>query len=480
MRRILVLAALLAAALVAPSTGAAITIGQGGQPSVAVDAAGTAYVAWAGVGSPRALRFCRLPRGASACDRGAASAIAAPGNSTSVSRPIVLVSGSRVVVLQYRFGADVPNGFGLLNFISTDGGRTFGPGEVVGSVLVNEAVAGPGDTLSAASRFTPALTPGLPAGSVTFQNVALTGAGGGTLPTILAPGPATDGAVGLVDAGTPLAVYVRTDVIPNVTEFRRYSGAGDLNDQASWTSPVGLGPLQRPVLAGGRKGLFLLGTARGSKISVRRFTGSGFSRPVTLGTGFAGHLVQNAAGRLHAAWGYHDANGMLQLAYGTSDNGTDWRVRNLVTVGRTSQLVASARVAAAGDHVVIAWQIGTQVRVDRATPERAGARRRPSLSGFASARPSGVVVHLSVSGTVAAPPGVPRAGACTGTVKLSVVRGGSVLASRTVPVRRTCEFSLRIDAPAALVAGAGHRVRFAFAGNRLLTPVTIERPLSRD
>ena len=57
MRRPHLLVATLAAAaipfLLPPVASAAITVGPGSQPGLAVDAAGTAYVAWLGPGNPQ-------------------------------------------------------------------------------------------------------------------------------------------------------------------------------------------------------------------------------------------------------------------------------------------------------------------------------------------------------------------------------------------------------------------------------------------
>ena len=167
--RRLVCVAVFVAALSAPSVAGAFDVGRGFGPGVAVDAAGTAYIAWSGPENPAAsLQFCRLPRGATKCE--IAHAIAAPG--TTTSRAFVTVSGSRVVVVQYRYpftGTDVA---GVYEFVSTDGGKSFGAGRVVGTIPFFEAVAGPGDTLSGV---TDAVT-----GGMQFQNVPL---GGGAAAT---------------------------------------------------------------------------------------------------------------------------------------------------------------------------------------------------------------------------------------------------------------------------------------------------------
>ena len=88
----LVTLALLAAMLVAVPAHAstATTVGRGYAPGVAVDAAGTAYIAWVGEeAGTTSLNFCRLPRGAAACD--VAHPIVTPA--TALHRPFVTVSG---------------------------------------------------------------------------------------------------------------------------------------------------------------------------------------------------------------------------------------------------------------------------------------------------------------------------------------------------------------------------------------------------
>ncbi|MDX6224600.1 MAG: hypothetical protein QOE64_976, partial [Frankiales bacterium] len=84
--------------LVAPATGAAFTIGVGSQPGVAVDAAGTAYVAWNQTGRPDPvpLEFCKIPRGATSCTP---ATLTVPG--TVQRAPFVFVRGTRVIVVSF-------------------------------------------------------------------------------------------------------------------------------------------------------------------------------------------------------------------------------------------------------------------------------------------------------------------------------------------------------------------------------------------
>jgi hypothetical protein len=69
-----------------------IGLGAGSNAGVAIDPAGTSYVAWVGPESTvSSLNFCRLPRGAVTCD--VLVAIASEG--TSLSRPFVTVNDMR-------------------------------------------------------------------------------------------------------------------------------------------------------------------------------------------------------------------------------------------------------------------------------------------------------------------------------------------------------------------------------------------------
>jgi hypothetical protein len=275
------------AAAAAPAGAGAVTIGPGNvfsAPGVAVDAAGTAYIAWrgpeSGLGS---LQFCRLPRGASACD--VRQAIAAPGD--TVTRAFVVVSGARVVVLQYRYGVEV----GMYSFTSADRGATFGPAVKVGTIPFSEAVPGPGDTLSGVTN----------AASIggAFQNVPLPGGAADAYAALWGTDLPYNGAVGLVDAATPLAIFGTGS---DVAQFRRYVGTGALNDAASWSAPGDLGIARYPKLAGGPTGLALLASNAASPATLyaRKFNGTAFGAPATITTGFdppSLHAFQDAAGR---------------------------------------------------------------------------------------------------------------------------------------------------------------------------------------
>jgi hypothetical protein len=339
----------LAMVLLAPgAAGAAtpLTIGTGHKPGVAVDGAGTAYIAWYGDESTvSSLRFCRLPRGAGACD--VAGTIAAPG--TSLSRPFVTVVGSTVRVISYRYGLTAPRFDEVWQFTSADGGASFDAGHAIGITAFDEAVSGPGDTLSVATN---AVTEG-----ELFQNMPLGGGTAAESRALLSTDHPYNGTVGLADAGTPVVVSATG---ASLAQFRRYAGAGSLNDPASWTAPVDIGYADYPRLAGGPAGLFLLAGTETNALMVRKWNGTTFNAGVTIadaGDDAQAHLAQDPGGRLHAVFGHGTAEG-LQLESATSDDGVTWQSGVLLTQPG-AQSIAQLRAAAAADHIgVAAWETG--------------------------------------------------------------------------------------------------------------------------
>jgi hypothetical protein len=333
--------------LLAPAAAGAatpLTIGTGHKPGVAVDGAGTAYIAWYGDESTvSSLHFCRLPRGAGACD--VAGTIAAPG--TSLSRPFVSVVGSTVRVVSYRYGLTAPRFDEVWQFTSADGGASFDAGHAIGITAFDEAVSGPGDTLSVATN---AVTEG-----ELFQNMPLGGGTAAESRALLSTDHPYNGTVGLADAGTPVVVSATG---ASLAQFRRYAGAGSLNDPANWTAPVDIGYADYPRLAGGPAGLFLLAGTETNALMVRKWDGTTFNAGVTIadaGDDAQAHLAQDPGGRLHAVFGHGTADG-LQLESATSDDGVTWQSGVLLTQPG-AQSLAQLRAAAAADHIgVAAWE----------------------------------------------------------------------------------------------------------------------------
>ncbi len=330
-----VVAAVLLPAATAPAAVTPITLGDGDFPGVGVDNAGNAYVAWRGprdAMGTRPLMFCRVPKGASACEGGAAKVLAAPG--TSESRSFVFVSGSRVAVVESRFSPD-PAIRGLYVLTSLDGGATFGPARNVAQVgLLLDAVAGPGATISVVGSYS---------FNLRFENFAVDAtADEPGFATLSPPGSELDlGAVDL-DSVTPFVLLY--DGSGNAA-WRRWDGSGSVNDAANWTAPSTPGYLgEEPELAGGPLGLFAGGRQQPPSTApvVRRFEGSGFRPPALVEQTSANpEIAQDAGRRLHAVYGGFD------LKHSYSDDGVTFKHETLVTSASPSE---RPRVAAAADH----------------------------------------------------------------------------------------------------------------------------------
>jgi hypothetical protein len=342
----LALALMLVLCPAAAGARAPVLLGEGNEADVAVDAAGTAYAAWVGNGAdPTSLNYCRLPRYATACD--VSVPITVPG--TSLTRPFVTVSGSRVEVFSYRYGLSGSQFAAVYLFISTDRGASFDAGRRVGTIAFFDAIQGPGDTVSAIAD-----------NSSIFQNIPANGSGGETREVHLADDHPYSPTVGLVDAGTPIAAFATG---AGALQFRRYTGSGDVNDAASWTPAQEISALARyPRFASGPAGLFLESDNSEGNVVVQKFDGTAFGPPVEIPgqahelTGGSKDIVQDAAGRLHTVWPFGDADGN-HIRYAISDDGSTWQATTLESgpkPGNVAQAADQMRLAVAPDHVGVA------------------------------------------------------------------------------------------------------------------------------
>lgn len=336
---------LLAACAAAPA-GAAdpvspLRIGDGDSPNVTVDAVGTAHIAWRGAGSNSAqLFYCRLPRGASAC--APQTQIAAPGDSLSL--PIAVANGNTVAVVSYRYGLSGPNFAQVMEFVSTDGGASFGGGTPIGTHAPYDYALGPGAAVSIVTNAETVC-------GMCFERMPLDG-GAAAGPAHLSNDHPYLGTVTLVN-NNPLAVF--TDGSANA-QFRAYTGSGDPNSEANWTPPVDIGPVDGPHLVSGPSGTFLLGATglSGHVMEARRFTGSAFGGPVTVSQNARpDHAAQDAQGRIHAVAPEITAGPTsAALFYATSDDGVNWATRQT----DFAQLPVRMRIAVAADH--LGWVVG--------------------------------------------------------------------------------------------------------------------------
>ena len=237
-RSLLAIAAALLAA--APAQAAKpFTVGNGENPGIAIDDAGTAYVAWqVNLGDPGdAVQVCVVPLRARRC--ASSVAVPFPGNGYGRSRASVLLPAPNVVdvVVPRVTGADARTYLAR----STDGGRSFGAAAQISGDGFEQAVPGTGGRIALV-------------GGPVLLNADLGGLDGSE---------AGSGGVELGDflegqfndiATQGAEVVAASSDAADTSAFRLPAGAED-DDAAAWQALPPLPAARQPELASGPAGL---------------------------------------------------------------------------------------------------------------------------------------------------------------------------------------------------------------------------------
>jgi hypothetical protein len=293
---------------------APVTLSEDGlHPDALVDEAGTAHIVWAqGRGDEAdAAIYCRLKRGATACD---ASHVLlpqktygpydSPAYDIDNGGPEILRVGEQLVVLSYRYptGFDRPDGAGsggVIQWVSDDGGNTWTGGVLAARWDMN------GNSVVFEKD-----------GAPRIATIAHTGPCGACVQQIR--GGAYDGRSGALGAEGQNQIYYSTLALDNglpaaafgdavTTSFvRRWTGTEPITDPATWSPPVAI-PGMEPWLAGGPAGLHVINRASlGQPWAVRRVDATAAGPPTQISPkshdAVFGRLAQDASGRLLAAW----------------------------------------------------------------------------------------------------------------------------------------------------------------------------------
>jgi hypothetical protein len=449
LRPLVALCALLAALTVSVAPAAAaerLLIGEGDLAAVALDADETAHIAWSGPESINAtLNYCRLPLGQTTCD--VRRTLATAGD--SVTRPFVVVDGTRVKVIQHRYGLTdglTPDKFQAVEmFTSLDGGNTFDEGEYIGTLGFADAARGPGDTIS---MVTQART-----GGTFFQLAPLGGGSAETNEVNLDKDLPYGGAVAVQD-GIPHVVY--TDALGDKAHVARGLGS-NLNALGAWSATEIQGRADYARLASGVDGLYMLAGRADGKVEVRKFDGITFGAGTTRsnwdGENPQSDLTQDPVGWLHMFLPRITAS-CCPLLYSWFD-GARWESASYPL----PQLAGGVRSAFAANHRGIAvWHEGTGEgasvfalrlgpRVDLALPPKSD---KPAI-----ARAVGAKAVVRIDSAVAPPEGVLAADVCAARVVATLRnKGGRKLKSARLPLQGDCSFAGRIRV-ARSKAGSG-------------------------
>ena len=309
------LAVVLLVVLAAPAQAA--VIGPGDAPGVAVDAAGTAFVAYNGpYASPgEPLMFCAWPRGARSCTPRPIVA----DNASPLAQPALVGAGAAGAVT-------IVSARGTLQSISSaDGGATFGAPVSLGDARFFDGAFGPDGRMALAIRNLE---------YVDFYERSLAGPVAGTV--------AVNGGYGVhaeVGYAGVRPVVVSGGRSPAIA-VTSWSGAGSVHDPATWTGPFRVGKSNSFALASGRRGLWLaheISAGYPDRMVVRKFSGNRFGRAHRIPAGRRGltpvagaALAQDAAGRMVAVW--YSSTGE-RLEYSKSRTGRRWTRARVLTTG---------------------------------------------------------------------------------------------------------------------------------------------------
>lgn len=342
MRRLLALASAMIASApgLAAAASPAITIDPSPAASraqVAVADDGTAHIAWMvtsyTVGIGDTVRYCRLPRGATACNATMSWIPDDQGSNTPF--PLVRTNGT----IQIVAGRDGSTSRTWL-MASTTNGTSWAAPKQIGDIGAAEAVAGPG--LNNVTGYQPAASP---LGDDKIQVMA-TNAG---VTTARAAFPVQGHArsfkpgLGLLNSTTPVFAYTQDDG----TFVRKFNNSGAYSNAASWGAPVEVPGHEDLIGMASRVGVaaYVLthtevdGNALKDVLRVRQVNenNGGLSEPkdaTVVGEPRDGTLALDASGTLTSVWSMDGDESPIRAASAPPGG----------AFGAASTLVASANV----------------------------------------------------------------------------------------------------------------------------------------
>jgi hypothetical protein len=455
---------LLSAGTALAASGKQVVAGSPGvdtSPVVAVDSAGTAYVAWRNNtetgGAPDFVQYCVLPAGASACSHAGSLT---PVNATFIDGVNIIVDGSTVVVLADAYGGHGNSAADYQpeqEWQSTDSGATFNI--VNGGLSVSDGIlnadTGPLNGVIVPGTNVLGFAWDTAAGPPTFNAFPLTSAPecsqakhcpfatlqpssqlqlgnvGGAFAAQAGAHPGVLGVFSNLGTSAPYACP-NHDNIPYVYGSGNQSASNDYNvspgsPNSAWQRALSLGVCnaQNPAVGGGPSGFGIVATneANGTT-SYWPFdqTNTNFDLPPVVlskqGELFAS-VNQDGGGGVYSTWQYDGSGGRLALSY-SGDVGKTWIGPDIINPSVVPNLRSS--VGSGGQ-------------------------------GWATWQNNGVVYAQQFNKADAAPTSIAGAASSTSKTVTVTVSCGAVPCTVTI--------TITITFPAADVARAGHTKRKA-------------------
>jgi hypothetical protein len=340
-----------------------LPLGTGKYPHVLVDAAGTGHVMFAVDGNssaPDQVSYCRLQRGQKACASTSALAPDAPAGGTpgdyegnfpggnhDFTGPTPLAIGNQLFLVDRRFPdafktpAGKTSASNVFMWTSEDGGGTFnGP-----------AIIGDNQNGGGAVVYGGAASPSIGTISRTqTEGTFFQGTGAGTYGTAKAqlgtPAQAYDGNLA-VEGDRPIAAFA--DEVSSSTGtviVRKWTGSGDINDQATWSTASF--PGSEPRITSGPGGTFVVyrdSLVGGQTLVQKIVDGAPAGAPSLIaGAIREATIAENPAGALVASY-IDDAGVQLRR----STDGVNWSPAELIAQTPAGGQLSGLAVAATAD-----------------------------------------------------------------------------------------------------------------------------------
>jgi hypothetical protein len=353
--KIAILVGFLGALIAAPAQAAPhFVVGQGENPGVAVDAAGTAYIGWqvnthADAGD--AVQLCVLPAGARACT--SVATIPFPGTGFDNGRVSVLLPAPGVV--QVAIGRNVLNVYGFYLATSGDGGATFGAPVRIGGAFAKRAAL-------------------LPGGLIAAEGDDVRQLGGAVLrpdgSDALSEGAVVDERAQFSDVTVQGSdVYIAGSLAGPTAAARLPAGASSA-DPAAWQHLPDIADGEVPKLAPGPAGpavlLRPLDPGRAAPY-VRHWTGAAWTPPVTIGPDNAvdSTAIAGAGQRLIGAWSVDSPSPQHRVEFAMSlDGGALWSSVSTLAVPSDARYGLVTAIMPAGNGVVVSGGDGEDAPIE--------------------------------------------------------------------------------------------------------------------
>jgi hypothetical protein len=212
-----------------------------------------------------------------------------------------------------------------------------------------------------------------------------------TTPGVMVPGNYPGSQRGVAYNGGHYVIagggFVSTGSTDTQINYAVYSGSGDPNSQANWTTgTLAMNFSDAPNIADGKAGVVLVATVDG-KVQVSKLTGTTFGAPTTIadkaGTAYLPNVTADPSGRYTATWQVNNVG----LRMSQSTDGVHWTAP--ITINSDREFDTDTALASAGNGLAVTRASGAYIatriygRVDltlKASPTKVKKGKKTTLT----------------------------------------------------------------------------------------------------